>query len=189
MPEKYNVDSSLIWSPKPKEKTTEKLIEYLEKYGDLLDKFIIKNRPGWEKAFKKSSYLPLVGTVIMDIAKWLHVNPDFILALMIHESGGGTSPIAKDKNNFFGWMAYDKSPYSSAGYFCSAQGCIAYVVFRVRTLYFLETGTYFKGATLRGLNKNYSTDKEEPGDPLTWGDKVCLGMNKIDRFLTENNLT
>ena len=191
MPEKYNVDSDLMWTPKEADWLSLNLSpsEYLRHYADLLDKFISINRPIWEKQFKIQSFLPLLGGIILDTAKYLNINPDFILALAIHESAGGTSKICKDKNNFFGWMAYDKSPYNSAGYFNSPEGGVFWVMFRIRTLYFLETGTYFKGATLRGLNKNYSTDKEESGDPLSWADKVCKWMNKIDSFLVENNLT
>ena len=34
--------------------------------------------------------------------------------MAIHESGWGSSKIAKDKKNLFGFGAYDRSPYDSA---------------------------------------------------------------------------
>ena len=38
----------------------------------------------------------------------------FSAAVAIHESGWGGSSIASDKNNLFGYGAYDSSPYDSA---------------------------------------------------------------------------
>ena len=42
------------------------------------------------------------------------INGLFVAAIGIHESAWGTSKIAKDKKNLFGYGAYDKSAYSSA---------------------------------------------------------------------------
>jgi len=184
MSEKYKVDSSLAWKPpEEKELGLKSLNDWLQEYADLLDKFIIKNRPSWEKIFKKNSSLPICGDMIMDMARWLSINPDFILALMLHESGCGTASIFKEKHNPFGWRAYDKAPRESADFFCSTFGAIAFIMYRIRTLYFSESGKYFKGATLKGLNMNYSRDKIEPYDPATWAEKVCAWMNRIDKFL------
>ena len=57
MPEKYNVDSSLIWKPEPKEKTTEELIKYLISIiGGILATIILnllrKKFPEWFKSKK-----------------------------------------------------------------------------------------------------------------------------------------
>jgi len=42
------------------------------------------------------------------------INPIFILALAIHESGWGKSQIARAKNNLFGWGAVDADPFNRA---------------------------------------------------------------------------
>ena len=49
------------------------------------------------------------------------VNPAFMLALAIHEAAWGTSRIAKDKNNLFGYGAYDSCPYDCAVTYSSIQ--------------------------------------------------------------------
>ena len=45
------------------------------------------------------------------------VNGIFLASIAIHESAWGTSYIAKDKHNLFGFGAYDSSPYESANTF------------------------------------------------------------------------
>ncbi|MBR2290307.1 MAG: glucosaminidase domain-containing protein [Clostridia bacterium] len=45
------------------------------------------------------------------------INGVFLASLAIHESGWGTSRIALDKKNLFGYQAYDASPYASAKQF------------------------------------------------------------------------
>lgn len=45
------------------------------------------------------------------------INGIFLAAIAIHESGWGTSKIAQEKNNLFGYRAYDDSAYSSAKQF------------------------------------------------------------------------
>ena len=43
-----------------------------------------------------------------------NINGLFVAAVAIHESGWGTSKISLDKNNLFGYGAYDSTPYNSA---------------------------------------------------------------------------
>ena len=47
------------------------------------------------------------------------INGVFLASIAIHESGWGTSSIALNKNNLFGYMAYDGSAYSSSASFSS----------------------------------------------------------------------
>lgn len=47
------------------------------------------------------------------------INGVFLASLAIHESGWGTSSIALNKNNLFGYQAYDGSAYYSAKQFNS----------------------------------------------------------------------
>ena len=48
------------------------------------------------------------------VEKQYNINGLFVAALGIHESNWGTSKIAKDKKNLFGYGAYDSNPYNGA---------------------------------------------------------------------------
>ena len=49
-----------------------------------------------------------------DICTRNGIDPRFVFSIGIHESAYGTSNIANEKGNFFGWGAYDSSPGESA---------------------------------------------------------------------------
>lgn len=98
------------------------------------------------------------------------VNGIFLIAVGIHESGWGTSYIALNKRNLFGYGAYDSSPYSSAYSYNDYAESIDLIA-RVFVKYYLKpsgtqiydgniaSGTYYNGATLTGVNTKYATDK------------------------------
>lgn len=66
------------------------------------------------------------------------INGVFLASLAIHESGWGTSSIALNKNNLFGYQAYDASPYASAKQFDTyAEGID--LVARVLIKYYLNS--------------------------------------------------
>ena len=104
------------------------------------------------------------------IEKQYNINGLFVAALAIHESNWGTSQIAKDKNNLFGYGAYDKNPYNSAYDFSACSEGID-LVSRVFIKYYLNPkgtkiyngeiaeGTYYNGSTLTAINIKYATDK------------------------------
>ena len=48
------------------------------------------------------------------VEKQYNINGLFVAAIGIHESNWGTSKIAKDKKNLFGYGAYDSNPYNGA---------------------------------------------------------------------------
>lgn len=104
------------------------------------------------------------------IEKQYNINGLFIAAIGIHESAWGTSKIARNKNNLFGYGAYDSNPYNGAYTFTSYSESIDLMA-RVLVKYYLnpagtgiyngETakGTYYNGPTFLGVNKRYATDK------------------------------
>ncbi|MFH0837262.1 MAG: N-acetylmuramoyl-L-alanine amidase [Candidatus Aenigmatarchaeota archaeon] len=61
------------------------------------------------------------GGEIYDGAVKAGLNPAFMLALAIHEGGWGTSQIARDKLNTFGYGAIDSDPYRGAVKFSSVE--------------------------------------------------------------------
>jgi hypothetical protein len=94
------------------------------------------------------------------------VNAQYLLAHAIHESGWGTSSIYKEKHNLFGISAFDRSPGESATTFKDDADCIDYMAHFVKRDYLSPNGRYFEGATLKGMNVHYATDKG-------WAEKIA----------------
>lgn len=104
------------------------------------------------------------------IEKQYNINGIFVAAVGIHESAWGTSKIARDKNNLFGYGAYDSNPYNGAYSFSNYSESID-LISRVFVKYYLNPkgtniyggekalGTYYNGPTLSGVNTKYATDK------------------------------
>lgn len=104
------------------------------------------------------------------IEKQYHINGVFVAAVGIHESAWGTSQIAREKNNLFGYGAYDANPYQGAYSFSDYSESIDLIA-RVFVKYYINpkgtsiyggeqaVGTYYNGATLSGINTRYATDK------------------------------
>lgn len=107
------------------------------------------------------------------------MNGVFVAAIGIHESAWGTSKIATDKKNLFGYGAYDMSAYSSA-YSYNGYAAGIDMISRVLVKHYLNpkgtsiyngeiaTGKYYNGCTLAGVNKKYATDKKWADSVYTW---------------------
>ncbi|MCI8617832.1 MAG: SH3 domain-containing protein [Clostridia bacterium] len=117
------------------------------------------------------------------IEKQYNINGIFVAAVGIHESAWGTSKIALQKNNLFGYGAYDSSPYNSAYTYNDYSQSIDLIA-RVFVKYYLNpkgtsiyggeiaVGTYYNGPTLTGVNTRYATDKN-------WANAVFLHMKYL----------
>lgn len=104
------------------------------------------------------------------IEEQYNINGVFVAAVAIHESNWGTSRIAQNKHNLFGYGAYDSSPYSGAYQFTDYSESIDLIA-RVFVKYYLNpkgtsiyegeqaSGKYYNGPTLTGVNTKYATDK------------------------------
>ena len=104
------------------------------------------------------------------IEKQYNINGIFVAAVGIHESSWGTSKIALQKNNLFGYGAYDSNPYNGAYEFSNYSESIDLLA-RVFVKYYLNpsgtsiyggekaVGTYYNGETLTGVNTKYASDK------------------------------
>ena len=98
------------------------------------------------------------------------INGIFVASIGIHESAWGTSHIAKNKYNLFGYGAYDSNPYNGAYSFSSYSESIDLLA-RVLVKYYLNpkgtliydgqvaSGKYYNGSTLSAVNQKYATDK------------------------------
>lgn len=111
------------------------------------------------------------------------VNGIFLASMAIHESAWGTSKIAKDKKNLFGFGAYDRSPYESANSFDDyGKGIEAVAKYLAKNylnkknakIYDDEkaTGSYYNGPTIAGVNTRYCTDKD-------WSTKIFKYMDML----------
>ena len=111
------------------------------------------------------------------------VNGIFLASIAIHESAWGTSQIAKDKKNLFGFGAYDRSPYESANTFDDYSIGIDAVAKYLAKNYLntsgtkineeeTATGTYYNGPTIAGVNTRYCTDKD-------WATKIFKYMDML----------
>lgn len=104
------------------------------------------------------------------IEQQYNINGIFVAAVGIHESAWGTSKIAQNKHNLFGYGAYDSNPYNGAYSFTDYSECIDLIA-RVFVKYYINpagtkiydgsiaSGKYYSGSTLSSINKKYATDK------------------------------
>lgn len=130
-----------------------------------------------------SSYSVLYGSgqEFIDAQDTVFINAAMELSFAIHESGWGTSRIARDKNNLFGINATDSNPYENAFTFDSIEDCIIYHVEDfLQTRYFnpkyqTSFGTNF-GNKYQGMNYKYASD-------AFWGEKIAKHYYQLDKAL------
>jgi len=111
--------------------------------------------------------------------KQYNVNGVFIAAVAIHESAWGTSAMAQNKKNLFGYGAYDRNPSDNAYVFANYSEGID-LLGRVFAKYYLNpkgtqiyssevaTGSYYNGPTLSGVNTKYASDKNWANGVYKW---------------------
>lgn len=111
------------------------------------------------------------------------INGIFLAAVGIHESAWGTSTLAEDKNNLFGYAAYDRDPYNSAKTFENYENAINTVAQALSVKYLhvagtligdglTATGIYFNGTSIKSVNMRYASDEN-------WADKVFTYMQYL----------
>ena len=124
--------------------------------------------------------------IMKDNAKYFYyaeqqynVNGIFLAAVAIHESNWGTSAMAQNKKNLFGYGAYDRAPSENAYSFGTyAEGID--MLARVFAKYYLNpkgtaiyngevaSGNYYNGSTLTGVNTKYASDKNWANAVYKW---------------------
>ena len=112
-----------------------------------------------------------------------NINGIFLASIAIHESAWGTSTIANNKKNLFGYGAYDSSPYESSYNFTEYSGGIETVAKALVKNYLNPAGTkiyddqeatglFYNEPTVKGVNTRYASDKE-------WYSKVFKYMEML----------
>ena len=99
-----------------------------------------------------------LGTSFVKAEQKYNVNAWFLAGLAIHESGYGSSQIATEKNNVFGFQAYDASPYASARSFATKAEGVDTVAKYISENYLTSGGKYYNGVSIDGIGKRYATD-------------------------------
>ncbi len=122
------------------------------------------------------------GHFFVDAQNLYGVNAALMMAIGINESGYGSSPIARNKNNLFGLDAVDSNPYGNASVFESIEDCIYNYAYGWLSYKYLQPGEYygkFRGANLgnklQGLNYRYASD------PF-WGEKAAHYYYELDKY-------
>ena len=126
-------------------------------------------------------------TVFYNMDKKYNINGIFLASLAIHESAWGTSQIAQDKKNLFGYGSYDSTPYESSFEFETYAEGIETVAKALVKYYLNPTGTiiydgeiasawYYNGPTLAGVNTRYASDED-------WHEKVYTYMEMLYKRL------
>ncbi len=122
-------------------------------------------------------------TAFYNAEKKYNINGIFLASIAIHESGWGTSQIASEKKNLFGYGSYDATPYESSFDFADYSEGIETVAKSLVKYYLNPSGTkiydgetaaawYYNGPTLKGVNTRYASDKE-------WHAKVFKYMEML----------
>ena len=112
-----------------------------------------------------------------------NINGIFLASIAIHESAWGTSTIANDKKNLFGYGAYDNSPYESAynfdeysdGIETVAKALVKYYLNPAGTKIYDDekaTGSFYNGPTVADVNIKYATDPNWHKDVFSYMKKL-----------------
>ena len=89
--------------------------------------------------------------VFYNMEKKYNINGLFLASMAIHESGWGTSQIANDKKNLFGYGSYDNTPYESSFEFTDYSEGIETVAKSLVKYYLNPSGTkIYDGETAAG---------------------------------------
>jgi beta-N-acetylglucosaminidase len=106
------------------------------------------------------------------------VNAAFLTSLAALESAWGTSNFATERNNLFGFTAYDND-LNATSHFDSHEKCIMYVAEYLSIHYLSEEGKYFNGYSVESINQRYASDQH-------WYSKITFIANRgVERIRNE----
>lgn len=102
------------------------------------------------------------------------VNAILLMAMAKHESGNGTSLLADEKNNLFGFNAIDQDPINAASKFKSKGESINHVAKFLKDNYLKKDGRFYNGVSTEGIGELYATDPD-------WSQKVSNMMVEVSQ--------
>jgi hypothetical protein len=121
-------------------------------------------------AFTESRPIGRVAGTIYDVAQSLGIDPAFALAEAILETGWGSSPLAQQRHNWYGYMAYLNNPDSARSFADDSEG-IRIPLQDILQHYCSTGGLYYdggRGGTLAGWARNWVD-----GSHAHWQDAVA----------------
>ena len=136
----------------------------------------------------KNSVFTNNATFFYQMEQKYNLNGVFLAAMGIHESQWGTSRIAMDKKNLFGYGAYDSDAYTYSFEFEDYTEGIEKLVAKVLVKHYLNTtgtpvydgelatGKYYNGSNVSGVNVRYATD-------TNWANAVYTIMENLYKKL------
>ncbi|KEK24348.1 mannosyl-glycoprotein endo-beta-N-acetylglucosamidase [Bacillus gaemokensis] len=137
--------------------------------GEELDEFLRKSNA--------NSPLIGLGKYFVSAAEKYKMNAGYLLSHAILESGWGTSRIAQDKKNLFGFRAVDSDPYNGATGFKTWEEGIDFCAAYIDKHYLTPSGNTYNGGNLgdkaQGMNVMYASDEN-------WGQQIASLMYRID---------
>lgn len=110
-----------------------------------------------------------------------NVNAIFLMALNMEESGHGRSSLAVYNNNLGGI----KSRYGGYASFESWSSCLEYIASLIDEMYLSETGTYYNGTSIYGVNVNYCVGGNWADNLNTIADEL---LAKVETEENTNNI-
>ena len=127
------------------------------------------------------------GSSFINAQKNYGCNALIVYAMACLESAYGTSYYATNRNNLFGWSAYDDSP-SSASSFSSVSSCVNEQMGRNLNWFLDYTNSRYFGSGVG--NKGAGINVKYASDPY-WGMKIASIAYYIDKYANGNdgNLT
>ncbi len=133
------------------------------------------------RGYSSSSKLWDAGQYFINGQNTYGVNATLVFAMACLESGYGRSPYALERNNLFGWGAYDSDPNQAATFASIETGIYEHMGLNLRGYLDINDYRYFGGQLGNkgsGLNVKYA------GDPY-WGMKIAAIAYAIDK--ADNN--
>ena len=130
-----------------------------------------------------SSVMAGEGQTFIDAQDKYGCNALIVYAMACLESAYGTSGYARNRNNLFGWSAYDDSP-DDASYFSSVYVCVKEQMGRNLNWFMDYTNRRYYGTCVgnkgAGFNVNYASDPN-------WGAKIAAIAYDIDKYANNKN--
>lgn len=107
------------------------------------------------------------------------VNAILLMAMAKHETGNGTSYLAEEKNNLFGFNAIDADPIKAASKFETKGDSIMHVAKYLKEHYLTEDGRFYNGISTDGIGTLYASD-------VSWSRKVSNMMIEVSMYMLED---
>lgn len=110
-----------------------------------------------------------------------NVNAIFLMALNMEESGHGSSSLAVNNNNLGGI----KSRYGGYASFDSWASCLEYIASLIDEMYLTETGAYYNGTSIYGVNVKYCIGGNWAENLNTIANEL---ISKVEPNINTNNI-